>query len=239
MLRAHLLLLPLLALAAGVPGHAREARLRLPEGFDARAAPQAVSGLSPRRHGEPVRFGPYSALEMREGGRVGRDIPLGRSALRSLDQGWAYTEIALGQPPVQAQCRARSRAYVRGDAGAEFSVDLAALQGSPVLACGFRADGEHVLLFQLHRRGDRLDGDADGPGGAYRIRSLHGLEGTPLRSGDPAGYEILKQERPVAVVDRLNAGSVAMDPALDAEEQVRLAALATALLLFDPAFGDG
>ena len=40
---------------------------RLPEGFAAHATAYPVTGHSPRHFNEPVRIGPYSALEMREG----------------------------------------------------------------------------------------------------------------------------------------------------------------------------
>ncbi len=227
-------ILPLLFAAASTS--AREARLHLPEGLHAQAAVYAVSGLSPRRHGEPVRIGPYSALALREGDRFGGEIPLGRPVLRGLDQAWAFTEIALGQAPVQVQCNARARALVRGDADSSLSVDLDALRKYPVLACGFRVDGEDVQALSLHRSGGRLEGSTTGTGTAYRIRSLHALQGTPLRSGTPAGYEIRRGERVMMVVDRLNAGAVAMDADLPPDERVSLAALASALLMFDPGF---
>ncbi|UWX04212.1 hypothetical protein H1235_02475 [Pseudoxanthomonas sp. NC8] len=35
-----------------------------------------VSGHSPRRSNEPVRFGPYRAVEMRDGGTFSWAVPL-------------------------------------------------------------------------------------------------------------------------------------------------------------------
>ena len=127
---------------------------------------------------------------------------------------------------------------MHGDADSSLSVDLDALRKSPVLACGFRVDGEEVQAFALHRAGHRLEGGTTGNGAAYRVRSLHRLQGTPLSSGTPAGYEVLEGERVVMVVDRLNAGAVAMDPDLPPDGRVPLAALASALLMFDPGFGE-
>lgn len=234
--RAVLLVLPVML--AAMTGQAREARLRMPDGMPEAVDTLTVSGHSPRRHGEPVRIGPYSALELREGDRFGWEIPLGRPALRGLDTGWAFTQIAIGQAPVQVQCRARARALVHGDADATLSVDLDMLRTRPVLVCAFRSDGEERHVLELFRRGERLEGTASGPDGAYRVASLHGLEGTPLPSGTPAGYQVREDGRTVMVVDRLNAGAVSLDSGLSPAQRVPLAALATALLMFDPAFGD-
>lgn len=63
----------LLALAACAPAH-----LRMPEGFAADAVAWPVSGHSPRTAGEPVRFGPYSALQLEDGGTFGWTLPVGR-----------------------------------------------------------------------------------------------------------------------------------------------------------------
>lgn len=51
-----------IALSACAP-----AQVRMPEGFGARAAAYEVSGHSPRRFNQPLRFGTYSAQAMREG----------------------------------------------------------------------------------------------------------------------------------------------------------------------------
>ncbi len=232
-------LLPIFAalMLASTQAGCASAQLRMPESFPTDADHYAASGISPRRHGQPVRFGPYSALEMHEGDRFGWMIPLGAAALDGLNQHWSYTLIAPGQAPVQSQCRARSRSLRHGDDDNRLEVDVSGMHG-PLLACGFRADGEDVLSLQLQRRGDRLEGEASGPDGNYRIRSLHGLQGTPIPSGTPTGYEILRDGRAIVIVDRVNAGGVAMDPALPPARRIELAALATALLLFDPAFGE-
>lgn len=236
MRRAFLLVVPLM-LAATI-GQAREARLRMPDGVPEAMDTLVVSGHSPRRHGEPVRIGPYSALELREGHHFGWEIPVGRPALRGLDAGWAFTQIAIGQAPVEVQCRARARTLVRGDADSSLSVDLDMLRTRPVLVCAFRSDGEERHVLELFRRGERLEGTAAGPGGTYRITSLHRLEGTPLPSGIPVGYQVREDSGTVMVVDRLNAGTVSLDRSLSPAQHVPLAALATALLMFDPAFGD-
>ncbi len=230
-----LFLLPLAALLAMActQSACSVAELRMPETFPAVSDRYPVSGRSPRWHGQSIRFGPYSALEMREGDRFGWAIPLGAPQLEGLSQRWSYTQIALHQAPVQSQCRARTRT-LRHDG---FEADLNRL-GDPLLACGFRADGETILGLQLARRGDRLEGQIDSRDGDYLIRSLHGLQGTPIPSGSPTGYEILRNGRAVMVVDRVNAGSVAFDAHLAAERRVELAAVATALLLFDPGFGE-
>ena len=229
--------LPPLLLALATLGGCATASLEMPQGFSADAERYPVSGLSPRRHAEPVRFGPYSALEMQEGARFGWSIPLGIASLDSLQQRWAYTELALNQPPVESQCQGRARSLRRGGGGNSLKLDLGALDG-PLLACGFRIDDEDVLGLQLHRSGHRISGRLEGSEGQYEVRSLHGLQGTRIRSGTPTGYALTQDGRIVLVVDRVNAGSVAMAPGLDERQRMALAATATALLLFDPDFGE-
>lgn len=112
----------------------------------------------------------------------------------------------------------------------------------PVLACGFRLDDGHLLTLELQRDGHALQGRLHAPDGDFEIRSLHALRGTPVPSGTTLGYALTRAGKTVLVVDRVNAGAVAMAEPLDEGQRMGLATAASALLLFvlfDPEFGEG
>ncbi|HSD16275.1 MAG TPA: hypothetical protein VLC71_03305 [Thermomonas sp.] len=214
------------------------AQLRLPDDAPANAQSFAVSGHSPRRFNEPVRFGPYSALEMREGWTASWRIPVGNADLERTAKPYAYTLVALGQAPVEVQCRARALAAGTGPEDRRWSVDLTSMAG-PLLACGLHLDGHDPLPLEVAREGDRLNGEVALPwGGHYAIRGLQHYANTPIRAGTSIGYAIEDGGATIAVVDLLNGGRVHLDAALGEEQRVYVAAAAAALLLLDPELGE-
>lgn len=60
---------------------------------------------------------------------------------------------------------------------------------------------------------------------------MHRAARSNLPSGEPFGYEIRLDERPLAIVETINRGRVWIDS--DAPDRDDLAAAAAALLLFD------
>lgn len=207
------------------------AQVRMPAGFSAQAIAYEVSGHSPRRFNEPVRFGPYSALEMREGSTFAWAIPLGVADLGRRSRPFAFTLVAREQAPVEVQCRARTWTLA-GDSDRSVELDLTALAG-PMLACGVRFDDGAALPLELARDGTGFHGRLASPWGAYTLRSVHGFEGSRMSSSVANGFEVVRGQRPVALVDRLNAGRVHFDEGLPADERVYLAAAAAALLMLD------
>jgi len=117
-----LLLLPLLP--ACTP-----AQMRMPDGFAADAVAYGVSGHSPRRFNQPVRFGPYSALRMREGSTFSWRVPLPAFDVGRTSRPYDYTMVARDQPPVEVQCRTQAWTVGRGDASGRLTVDVTALAG--------------------------------------------------------------------------------------------------------------
>lgn len=219
-----------LALAACAP-----ARLKMPDGFAAGAPAWPVTGHSPRRFGEPVRFGPYSALDMRDGSTFAWRLPAGRVDFGRSARRYAFTLVAIGQAPVETQCQVRNVALgqdsAHGRVESRLELDLTALEG-PMLDCGLFHDGaEDPLPLELARKGTRLNGRLVAPWGEYEVRSLHGYEGTSIAAYAPTGFEIVSAGRPVMVVDLIDAGSVYLDPAVDEAQRTYLAAAAAALLL--------
>jgi hypothetical protein len=192
------------------------AQLQVPQGFAGGAEPLAVSGHSPRRYDEPIRFGPYSALELYDGGTFGWQLPVGALDVGGRTRDYAFTLVAIGRPPVD-----ESRT----------ELDLAPLSG-PAVGCGLRYDdGAEVSLLQLDRAGTHLDGRLGTPWGAARVRSLHALEGAIVDTYAPSGFEISLEGAPVMVVDVVNAGRVLLDPGLDDGQRAYFAAVAAALLM--------
>lgn len=211
------------------------AQLRMPDGFAADATAWPVAGHSPRHWNEPVRFGPYSALQLEEGGSFGWTLPVGRVDLGRSERRYAFTLVAIGQAPVQVQCRVRDLSLGRSGANGRVEtvveVDATALEG-PMLDCGLVHDGiAPALPLAMSRKGTHLDGRLASPWGTYDVRSLHGYAGTPVAGYAPTGFEIVAAGRPVLVVDLVNGGKVFLDPAVDEAQRTYLAAAAAILLL--------
>lgn len=211
------------------------AQLRMPDGFAAGAAAWPVSGHSPRHHGEPVRFGPYSALELEDGATFSWQLPAGRVDLGGSARRYAFTLLAIGEAPVEVQCEVRSLALghdsFNGRVESRVELDLTALRG-PMLGCALHHDdaGE-ALPLELARDGVKLHGTLLAPWAGYEVRSLHGYAGTPVTAYGVNGFEVVRDGRPVMVVDLLDAGRVHIDASVDPAQRTYLAAAAAALLL--------
>jgi len=210
-------------------------QLQVPQTFAATAEAWPVTGHSPRGHGEPVRFGPYSALELHDGGTFGWQLPIGRFDLGGQARDYAFTLVAIGHPPVEVQCRVAALALryaeTHGRVQSLTELDLTVLSG-PALGCGLRHDdGDDILLLELDRAGTHLDGRLDTPWGEAVVRSLHAIEGAVVDTYAPAGFEIALDGVPVAMVDVVNAGRVLLAPTLDDDRRAYFAAVAAALLL--------
>jgi hypothetical protein len=211
---------------------------RLPDGFAAQATEFPVTGHSPRRFNEPVRIGPYSALEMREGSTFSWTLPFGIGDLRRTSKPYAFTMIARDLPPVEVQCLTRAAWAGAGSESRRVEIDLTALDG-PLMACGLSMDGMKPLELRLSRRGTSISGALDAPWGThYAIDSLSHYEGTRWPSGVPTAYRIASGTDTLAVVDVVNAGRVHLANGLDAEQRVYVAAAAASLLLLDPELGE-
>lgn len=213
------------------------AEMRMPEGFAADAVAYGVSGHSPRRFNEPVRFGPYSALEMHEGSTVSWGAPIATIDVGRTSKPYAYTMVARGLPPVKVQCRSRAWTAGTGPESRRTTVDLTALAG-PLLACGLWMDDYGMQLLEINRQGSRMQGRLQSPWGReYAVRGINAFQGSPIASMEPTGYAIDDGGRTLAVVDVLNSGRVHLAPTLGDDQRVYLAAAAAALLLLDAELG--
>ena len=228
----------LLLAAGGFTTGCATLQARLPDGFAEHATAYPVTGHSPRRFNEPVRIGPYSALEMREGSTFSWSMPLGSADLRRTTKPYAFTLVAIGLPPVEVQCLTRSAWAGTGSEAQRWEIDMTALDG-PMMECGLRMDGMSPSGLQLARKGRGMAGTLDAPWGErYEISSLSHYEGSKWPSGTPTAYRIGTGGNTLAVVDVVNAGRVHLATSIDAEQRVYFAAAAASLLLLDPDLGD-
>ncbi len=214
------------------------AQMRMPEGFETRSVVYDVSGHSPRRFNEPVRFGPFSALEMREGSTFAWRVPVAAADVGRTSKPYAYTLVARDLPPVEVQCRTRAWTAGTGRESRRVTVDLTALAG-PLLACGLQLEGRDPQVLEVSRTGSRLQGRLEAPWGrTYTVDGVNGFEGSAITAMEPTGYAITDGGATLAVVDVLNGGRVHLDRALDEDQRVYFAATAAALLLLDSTLGE-
>lgn len=197
----------------------------------ASAPAMAVEGANPRRWNAPVRFGPWSTLEAREGltWQFGQRL-LGIDAQLAF-QPYQFA-LAAGDQPLQGECITRALVLSRHGLSVE-----PAREALPALACGFRAADEGTLRLRTTLKNTE-QGEIAFAGTTWQVRSIHELIGAKVRNGDPVGYEITDGDRIVAAVETINHGRVWMSPALDEKERGKVALVATALLLYKPAAVD-
>jgi len=228
----------LLAGTALLLGSCGSLQTRLPDGFAAQSTAFPVTGHSPRRYNEPVRIGPYSALEMHEGSTFSWTHAFGSADMRRTSKPYAFTLVALNLPPVEVQCLTRAVSVGMGPESRRLEIDMTSLDG-PMMECGLRMDGMQVRGLQLASKGSRIEGTLDAPWGTrYAVASLSHYDGSKWRSGSPTGYRIGLGDDTLAVVDVVNAGRVHLAASLDEEQRVYFAAAASALLLLEPELGD-
>lgn len=214
-------LLPILLLAACAT--VQPVRIAIP----ADAVP--VEGANPRTWNQSISFGDWRTASVSEGTTRSFLFDLGILDAGKTDQ--AYRMVLQG-PGQQTNVECHMREVVVGTAGV---FAQASLGRDPILVCGLTRKGYRTVL-ALTRTGKAepsLAGELRQVGGAtYDIRSVHRAVGGGLPGGEPFGYEIVRDERPLAIVETVNQGRVWIDP--DAPNRDDLAAAAAALLLFKP-----
>lgn len=210
-------------------------RLQMPEGFAAGPAAWPVTGHSPRRFGEPLRFGPYSAVEPEEGGTFSWALPVARIDIAGSSRNYAFRLEAPGEVPGEVQCAVRSLALghdtANGRVESRTELDLTELRG-PAVGCGLhRDDVADAMVLALTREGTHLNGRLELPWGIHEVRSLHRYEGIAIPAYGVNGFEVLRDGKVVMVVDMLDAGHVHIADGVAPAQRSWLAAAAAALLL--------
>lgn len=209
------------------------AQMQIPEPLAA-IAPLDVEGADPRRWNAPIRFGPWATTEVREGLTWNFS-----ERLLGIEAGVAFQPYRLvvssGADPIQAECTTYRVVLSRNG----LSVDPS-FGKIPTLACAFRGTTVGEGSFWLHTTATNAEeGDVDFPDGVWTVRSIRRFQGSSIVSGTPLGYEVRKRDRVIGAVETINRGRVWMDPSLSERERLRLAAVTTALLLYEPAGGGG
>ena len=218
--------------ASALPVAAREARLALDPQLAESASGMPVDGANPRRWGTNLSFGDYRAVEVRDGDHLEWFFAVGNFGTGAAK---SASRLTLEGPSgaLRVECLAKRKVLARGS----FSVDLA-LGRKPLLMCGLEGpDGDRWTLV-LTERAPNLTGTIqpeEGIDGArLDVRSVHRLEGSKWPLAEPAGYEISEGGRVVAAIETINRGRVWIGSDLDADTRQRVAAVAAALLLFEP-----
>ena len=186
-----------------------------------------VEGANPRVWNRPISFGDWRTLSVNEGTTRSFLADLGILDVGKTDQ--AYRMVLQG-PGAQTDVECHMREVVVGAAGVFVQ---ASLGKEPILVCGFTRKGyRSVLALTRSGKGEpSLVGELRQVGGTtYDVRSIHRAVGGTIPSGDPFGYEIVRDEQAFAMVETVNQGRVWIDP--EAPNRDDLAAAAAALLLF-------
>lgn len=222
-MRIRLLFVSICSVFAGC----QSAQMRVHPALDA-VAPLMVEGANPRVWNAPIAFGSWQSDEVREGMTWGFGYRLAGIEARYAQQPY---RLAMKSPGglLQAECMTRAMVLARNDA----QVDPT-LGRLPALSCGFVGAAEGTLRLRTTATNAEA-GDVRFGSDTWSVRSTMHFMGSPLPSGSPLGYEIVRGDTPVGAVETINAGRVWIDPALRNEEKDRVALVAAVLLLYTPA----
>jgi hypothetical protein len=212
----------LLFLTACATNPIRTAQLDLPPDT------YTVAGANPRTWNQALSFGEWATASVNEGTTRSFLADTGILQIGKSDQ--AYR---MNIKNIAIECHTRELVVGRAD----IFIDPA-LGRNPLLLCGFDR-GKTQTVLALARTGQAepsLRGELREIGGpTLDIQSIHRVPGS-IASGEPFGYEILRDGTRVAVVETVNRGRVWIDPF--AANRDTLAAAAASLLLFrDPDAG--
>lgn len=223
--RPAILLLLVLGIAACTP-----AQVRLPHSLAQQGESHAVTGISPRRAGDPILFGPYSVRELDDGGLRSSGASVGRAEFWQHWHPWRFELSTPGQPILQVHCEASRDAIAWGDGDHELEIEFDG-RGGPALGCGFHRDTDRApYTLELASERGELQGHFGTPGGRYTVRSLHMLEGARFPTSEPVAFAFSRGDDVVMVVEVVNQGRVVFSPGTDARDRLWLAGAATALL---------
>jgi hypothetical protein len=229
-------LMPIALLCVAGLAACRTAEMAIDPTLAGSTEPFVVEGANPRSWRTPIRFGPYRTSVVDIGATRSWLVEALGLGVGEARQPYAIT-LETPSGPFRVECVNRQlEAYYRG-----FFVELTGRK-SPVLLCGLREASGQGWAFALSTATVGYTGTL-GPTGAaggerLEVVSIHSFAGTPISSPEPVGWQVSRDAAVLAAVESVNAGRVWLAPTLAAGERDRLAALATALLLFDPAASD-
>ncbi|HEX2834036.1 MAG TPA: hypothetical protein VHW00_13575 [Thermoanaerobaculia bacterium] len=189
-----------------------------------------VQGANPRRWNQPLSFGEWAMTSVNEGTTRSFLADTGILQIGKSDQ--AYR---MNIKNIAVECHTREVVIGRADVFVDPTFGR-----EPILVCGFdRGRTQSVLALARTGRGEpSFKGELRELGGpSLEVQSLHRAPNSRIASGEPFGYEILRDGTRIAVVETVNQGRVWIDPTVANRDT--LAAAAAALLLFrDPDAGN-
>lgn len=189
----------------------------------------SVQGANPRRWNQPLSFGEWATTSVYEGTTRSFLADTGILQIGKSDQAYRLTI-----KNIAVECHTRELVIGKADVFVDPTFGR-----EPILVCGFdRGRTQSVLALARTGRGEpSFKGELRELGGpSLEVQSLHRAPGSRIASGDPFGYEILRDGTRIAVVETVNRGRVWIDPTVANRDT--LAAAAAALLLFrDPDAG--
>jgi hypothetical protein len=190
-----------------------------------------VAGANPRRWDAPLAVGPYRTGAVRDSGTLGWSVQIQSLGIEKTHRPYAFAVSGPGGF-VDAECHERTFQAFHAS-GMQY--DVRGARGEPVLSCAFRSD-HRTWTLSLRATGAAQPAYAgelrDEAGLSYAVRSVHGLEGSPVALGSPAGYEVERSGAKVALVEVLGPGRVLV--ARGTADGGAFASAAAALLLFQP-----
>ena len=195
----------------------------------------AVSGLTHRYWGKPLRFGSFATRETRVGESWSWTAGLFDTSAGVRTEPYRFVFVGERGDEWQVDCRARTPVLRHAHAdGGSTSFDL----GPTRLGCGMHGGEGPVHTVALAGTGLEFDGTADFGDQRLAIRGLHDLAdatGRPRRIPAVLGYELTAGDRVVGSVDILGDGKVYLAPGLEPALRDRVAMTATVLLFFGEA----
>lgn len=215
--------------ALSLAGGCATARMELPADMAA-VEPIAVQGRQGFRVREGLRFGGYSAVDVRRSWTSGRDVRIDAYAREQRAQEYGFTLRENDVPRWTVECEAR--VFVQGVEVVGVDVlkdDRSSLDCQLEPAGG--GDGWRLGLEEERER--PLSGALSGPDGRYDVVGTNHIEGGVVPASQTTGYELRSGERVVGAVEVISGGAVRLRPELGAPERTLLAAAAAALLLLE------
>jgi hypothetical protein len=129
----------------------------------------------------------------------------------------------------RGDCLARGLAFSLG------SITVEPPNIVPPLTCGLNGQGLVTLTLKdkVEFARDREVATVSFDSGTWEIDSIHEIVQVRGPSTTPAGYRIMARDRLIAEVETINRGRVWISPDLSAQDEVRAAAVAAVLLLYE------
>ena len=219
-------------------------RMQLPQALQG-VAPLEVHGRDPSAAGGAMAFGRWRARVLDDRGVRSMQLDSQDEARPNRSIGYRQAhrryriELTSAEANVRIDCRAQSRSlHEERSTSRDTDTTEVFLPGDVRLQCAFVDDVVGAL--QLRRATsvstEQETGEFVGADRRWVVQSINHFENETLRiPSDRYGYQVLADGKVVAAVETVNQGRVWFASTLSVRDQEIAAALAAALLMYDPA----